>query len=254
MSDATAGDVIAALERRYNPPSRPREWGTFCEVTDKAQQRRVDFLAVNLWVNRGRMMHGVEVKVQRADWMKELRSPKADVWYGLVDHWFLAAPQGVAQLDEIPESWGYLELLRTKDSWKLIEKKKAPVIEHAPETPWWLAQRLLTRVEDARKAPPVTPEALREARAEGSREGYAAAESMTAHRLESGQQAINELRQLRAAVGHRPIQQVQHAIAVLDAGRLESEAMTTARRFRRAADEIEAAIKGMPAPDDPIAF
>lgn len=243
VSDASAVDVIGALERRYNPPSRPREWGTFTEVSDAEQRRRVDFLSVNLWGNRGRMMHGVEVKVARADWLKELRSPKADIWFGLVDYWYLAAPQGVAQLDEIPETWGYLELLRTKDSWRLVEKKKAPPITRGIDTPWWLVQRLLTRVEDARKAPPVTPEALRDARSQGNREGYEQGKQAAGFDAEREARAAADLRELRDLIGHRPIQQVQRAIAVLDSGRFTYEAQRMAAMFRNAADAIDVAMK-----------
>jgi hypothetical protein len=249
--DAQAADVIAALERRFNPPSRPREWATFSEVTDEGQHRRIDWLCAHLWLNRGRLMHGVEVKVRRADWLKEIRAPKADSWFSVVDYWWLAAPQGVVEDGELPATWGFLELRRHRDGWKLFEKVPAPQLPRDTNTPWWLVQRMLARVEDARKAPPVTPEALKEARSEGSREGYEHGKASAEHIERIARTSQRELQELRHAIGQRPIEQIRRAIAILDKGRVAWAGEEAIRQFRRAADQIEIALRdGAPPPDD----
>lgn len=243
MGEARAADVIEALERRFNPPSRPREFATFTEVTDEGQSRRVDFLAAHMWLSRGRLIHGVEVKVDRRDWVKEMRAPKADRWYSVVDHWWLAAPQGVLQDGELPATWGFLELRRTKDGWKLYEKAPAPKLERDGSTPWWLVQRLLARVEDARKAPPVTPEAIAEARREGHVAGYELGQRGARMEADREERLARDLRDLQNAVGHRPLEQVRRAVAILDTGRLQLAGEHAIRQFRSAADQIEIALR-----------
>lgn len=56
-----------------------------------------------------RLLHGHEVKVQRSDWLRELRDPtKADAWRRYCDRWWLVATPGVAKPEEIPDGWGLI--------------------------------------------------------------------------------------------------------------------------------------------------
>lgn len=245
--------MIAALERRLNPPSKPREWATFTEVTDGAQRRRVDFLAVNMWISRGRRVHGYEVKVRRADWLKELRSPKADAWFGVANSWSLVAPQGVVGEGELPSSWGFMELLRSAGGWKLHEKVPAPPLTPTAESPWWLLQRLLSRVEDVRKAAPPEIDAARE---EGYANGLARGEA-NARYAPPSDEARKELDALLDALGpglpwrkDERIPQLNRALRLLATGQIEQQALRTAERFRHVAAMIEAAVKDEPPPPD----
>lgn len=251
------GDVIAALERRLNPPSKQREWATFTEVTDGLQRRRVDLLAVNMWINRGRRILGYEIKVKREDWMRELRSPKADSWFSVANQWYLVAPQGVAHLAEIPSTWGFLELRRAPKGWKLFEKVPAPTLVPAEESPWWLIQRLLARVEDVRKAAPAE---IEEARQEGYQSGLARgkADAEIDTRWNSPEQV--ELRELLDALGpgvpwrkNERVPAVAKALALLNTpGQVEAQAERTAKRFRFVAEVIERTLRDEPLPDDDL--
>lgn len=245
------------MERRLNPPSKPREWATFTEVTDGAQRRRVDFLAVNMWISRGRRIVGHEVKVRRADWLKEMRSPKADAWFSVANEWYLVAPQGVALLAEIPPTWGFLELRRAPKGWKLFEKVPAPMLVPAEESPWWLTQRLLARVEDVRKAAlPEIEEARQEGYQSGLERGKANAEIDT--RWNSPAQA--ELRDLLEVLGpgmpwrtNERVPAVAKALALLNTpGQVEAQAERTAKRFRFVAEVIERTLRDEPLPEDDL--
>lgn len=56
-----------------------------------------------------RLLHGHEVKVQRSDWLRELRDPsKADAWRRYCDRWWLVTPHGVAKPEELPAGWGLI--------------------------------------------------------------------------------------------------------------------------------------------------
>ena len=109
----TAVDVADYLERtRYGS----EQWAVFREVRNatgfvKKVERYADMLAVSVWPSRGIYLEGVEIKVSRSDWLKELRNPqKADAFFDYCRHWFIAAPKGVVEKSEVPATWGFIEL------------------------------------------------------------------------------------------------------------------------------------------------
>lgn len=257
---------MRALERRYNPPSKPRQYATFTEVPDAAQRRRIDFLAVNLWQSRGHTVEGVEVKVARADWQRELAHPKADSWFGVVNHWWIAAPQGVVYPSELPATWGLLECLRHNDyGWQIKVKVKAPDLSPVTDWPNWLVLRLLTRVDDRRKAEPEEIEALRKAHRLAEQSEYergkesglsqARAEPVSAKRLDELLKALGFDDFERGYKQEESLLAARRAIHLLNTGRLEFTAQAMRTRFREAADAIDAVLEGGPLPEkDGIEF
>lgn len=254
---ATAADIVAALEARYNPAGRPRQFATFTEVTDGAQKRRIDFLAVNLWQSRGRLIEGVEIKVQRRDWLRELAREKADAWFGVSDRWWIAAPPGVIKREELPPSWGYLEARKHGPSaFRLYVEREAEKLQPREAWPEWMVMRLLTRGEDRRKA---QPEEIQEARDEGfesgTRYGKATAESQ-GYKDDGSRAALSELvqvlggRELHWRPHEERIAQIRRAVKLLDSGQLDNYARNMLRLYRQAGDAVEAALDGKPEPDD----
>lgn len=114
--------VKAALRGRFHQP----EWALFFEVADgtgAAQRRWADAVAMNMFNSRGLAVHGFEIKVSRSDWRRELENPaKADSIAGFCDHWSIAAPKGMIDVDELPPTWGLFEV----DADLAIVQKKAP--------------------------------------------------------------------------------------------------------------------------------
>lgn len=109
----TAVEVADYLERtRYGGD----QWVVFREVRNatgfaKKTERYADMLAVSVWPSRGIYLEGLEIKVSRSDWLKELRNPqKADAFFDYCRHWFVAAPKGVVEKSEVPAAWGFIEL------------------------------------------------------------------------------------------------------------------------------------------------
>ena len=106
----TAADVRAALRRRYAAP----ECAVVFEVaqgTGWKANRRLDAVAMELWPSRGLALHGIEVKVSRADFRRELAAPeKAEEIALFCDYFWIAAPKGVVPRDELPSAWGLLEV------------------------------------------------------------------------------------------------------------------------------------------------
>lgn len=252
----TSGDVVRALEVRYNPPSKPRQFATFTEVMDQAQRRRVDFLAVGLWQSKGRMIEGVEVKVARQDWKRELEHPKADPWFAVCDRWWLAAPVGIVLPGELPKPWGHLELRPANGGFRLYKVVQAPDLTPPEEWPGWLVMRLLTRIDQARKATPAELLAAEQHAREQYSTGYARGQEHS-----SGYSAANvaeaaEYKALVEALGDddfqwrnnpRRVAEVRRARELLDSGQLDMAARRTVRLFREVATSIEAALPDEPA-------
>lgn len=73
--------------------------------------RTADMLAVSTWPSRGLYAEGIEIKVSKADLMKELCTPaKAEEIAQYCRHWWLATPEGLTEDLAIPTAWGVIEV------------------------------------------------------------------------------------------------------------------------------------------------
>lgn len=75
--------------------------------------RTMDFAAVDTWESSMRdgslTIHGVEIKVQRSDWLREMKDrPKSEETMEWVTHRWLAVPHLFVSPEELPEGWGLL--------------------------------------------------------------------------------------------------------------------------------------------------
>ncbi|WP_155122368.1 hypothetical protein [Burkholderia ubonensis] len=129
-------DVKAALRSRFCAP----EWALFFEVADATGARHsrwADAVAMNLWPSRGLAIHGMEVKVTRSDWLRELKDPsKSAPVQRYCDHWWIVAPAGVLKDGELPPTWGHYEV---KPEGTLREIVAAPKLESEPVTRQFVA-------------------------------------------------------------------------------------------------------------------
>ncbi len=78
--------------------------------TGARNYRWADWLAMSLWPSRGLTLIGIECKVSRADWLKELKTPdKAEAIAQYCDEWYLAVgDKGIVKEGELPPNWGLL--------------------------------------------------------------------------------------------------------------------------------------------------
>ena len=120
-------DVYRVIKQRHAPP----EWACFPGVRSqtgyaKNRKRTADAVAMSLYPSRGLEVHGFEIKVSRSDWLRELKQPeKAEEIAAFCDRWWIVAPPGVVQMEELPKTWGLYEV--KGDS--IRAKVKAPVNE-----------------------------------------------------------------------------------------------------------------------------
>lgn len=122
----TSADIRVALKKQFPHP----EYGIVFEVaqgTGWKANRHLDAMAMGVWPSRGLVLHGIEIKVSRGDWRRELAMPeKAEEIARFCDFFWLAAPQGVVPINELPKNWGLLELANGKlKQAKYPEKLKA---------------------------------------------------------------------------------------------------------------------------------
>jgi hypothetical protein len=75
------------------------------------QLRTADYMAFDTWESKGHIIHGVEVKVSRGDWLTELRDPEKAAAFSIYwDYWWLAVPDAAIVRDDLPKGWGLLVL------------------------------------------------------------------------------------------------------------------------------------------------
>ena len=140
----TANDVLRAIFAKHEGP----EWVRFAEVADSTgthSRRRADAICMNIWPSKGFAIHGFEVKVSRSDFMHEMKDiTKAEAVGQFCDFWWLAAPVGMVRVDEVPESWGLMELQKNG----LKVKKQAPRRENPSDITRGFMASLLRRGRD----------------------------------------------------------------------------------------------------------
>jgi len=141
-----AAALMALVRRRFGPPAR---WAVFTEVHDgtgASHRRSCDAIAMALWPSDGLEIHGIEIKVARADWLRELRSPsKSEGFRRHCDRWWLvAADSGVATKEEcLGVGWG---MLRPRGD-ALVVSVGAPVRQAEP-MPRKMLAALLRRAQE----------------------------------------------------------------------------------------------------------
>jgi len=113
-----SSEICSALRLRY-PSNSHALLFEVANATGSNARRFADAVAIGLWPSHGHAIEGVEVKVSRSDFLNELKQPeKSNAVFQFCNFWWLACPKDMVKPDEIPSTWGLLELhgdvLRTK--------------------------------------------------------------------------------------------------------------------------------------------
>lgn len=87
------------------------------------RESTADAVVMSVYPSRGLWLAGVEIKISRSDWKRELARPdKAAAIQKYCHFWFVAAPKGVVPVEEVPETWGLIE----------VERNTAKIMRKAP--------------------------------------------------------------------------------------------------------------------------
>ncbi|TYB71187.1 hypothetical protein FXF51_01755 [Nonomuraea sp. PA05] len=103
--------LYEALERHYRKPGAAHQGEILIrEVPAPGSGRQADLIRIGLWPSRGYALDVHELKVTRADWLRELADPgKADAWWPHCSRFWVVAPAGVVHTNELPPGWGLLQ-------------------------------------------------------------------------------------------------------------------------------------------------
>lgn len=138
----TEAGMIELLRRRYTK-ARP---GSDTDRYVRAQHARLPAVGgwrgghaervadYVVWDTYGQaQLIGQEIKVSRADWLSELRSPeKAEAWRRYCHQWYLVVPDESIVRGDLPEGWG---LMVPDSTGKLRIRVRSEVMSPEPMTP-----------------------------------------------------------------------------------------------------------------------
>ena len=134
----TEAMVFQALRKKYPTPSYtllPQVRNCTGSI-DTRRVRTADAIVVSTWPSLGLWLGGIEIKVSRSDWKKELADPsKSAAIQKYCRFWNIAAPKGIVPVDEVPENWGLLEIGRRG----VHQTKTAPPLKEEPPDMLFLA-------------------------------------------------------------------------------------------------------------------
>lgn len=150
MSRAQVEEILGAVQARY---PRERGWLVLDEIqVAENPPRRLDVLAVNYFSSNRLYRAGMEIKVERGDWLRELRDPtKALAGRGFCNQFWVVALPGVVDRAEVPEGVGFFEYATRGDRKVLMARRQAAQVP--PATPCEAAlSRILRRAFGIRGA------------------------------------------------------------------------------------------------------
>lgn len=222
-----ATEVITALRIHYGDGFRLVE--QVADHTGFRASRWLDAMAFGLWPSRGLEIHGIEVKVSRSDFRRELEKPaKADATAARCDRFWIAAPAGIVDplhLESLAPTWGLLEIAEDRAGKRTVRttKKAERIEQQKPIDRDFLAAVL-------RRIPSVTDEVRAEVRAEVEAENELRITASVESRLDremTGYAALREsvatfeaaagvrLSDFRAGYSNGSVEQLGHAIRLL---------------------------------------
>ncbi|MEO5991290.1 MAG: hypothetical protein ABIP68_06605 [Ferruginibacter sp.] len=124
------------------------EYVLISEVPDNVSSRNryLDYMVINLWASRGLSVTGIERKSNRGDWLNEIKNPKKqENHFKYCEYFYLLTDrEGVAKIEEIPETWGWYHIT---DKGILKTIKAAPKLQSEP-IPRVLLCAMLRRAQD----------------------------------------------------------------------------------------------------------
>ena len=122
-----SGLVKNLITKRHKGPQG--EWAVFSELRDgtgfQSNGQQIDVFAMHTWPSKGFNRIAYEVKVSRADFIREMQDPSKRTWAMDISHQFyFVAPAEVIKVGELPLECGFLAV--TKNGDKLRTVKVAP--------------------------------------------------------------------------------------------------------------------------------
>lgn len=105
--------TAAQMEDRLRYRFAGNEWAILFNVRNAGgfeATRAADAIAIGVWPSTGHRILGFEIKVSRADWLRELKDPwKSEAFAKFCDRWSLVIPRAdIVKPGELPDGWGVM--------------------------------------------------------------------------------------------------------------------------------------------------
>lgn len=203
--------------------------------------RSADCMVMSLWPSRGLSITGIEIKISRSDFQREMKQPaKAEAFAQYCDWWYVAAPKGMLRQDELPLSWGLMEVTKRG----IVITKEAARLAAGPIDRNFVAAMLKRAQEQS-----ATAKQVADAHASGLKEGASRKKwenDQSAQRLKDLQEQIKAFEE---ASGIRmdswDMGNVGEAVRLLrtaQAGRLVHHMESAANTLRANVRDLDAAV------------
>ena len=138
-SKITAADVRVQLRKRFSDHRRYAYAEEVGNATGLEQTRRLDAVVVDVYKSNGYRIEGIEIKVSKADLMRELQdSSKHNIFFDSLDYYSLATTYDVlqqTQKDLIPPHWGVYEVRRYPNGETSMNVRRKPLSLHDKKAP-----------------------------------------------------------------------------------------------------------------------
>ena len=194
-------EIIQALRVKYARP----EYVLMPQVRARTgfDARAADAIAMGLYSSRGLELIGFEIKVNRSDWLRELKDhAKADGFVEICDKWFIVAGEkGLVEKSELPIGWGLME------PWGHGLSIKAPSkLEKDPKANRWLLDRkfvaaMVRKFDDAQRNETADRLHLENVRKEEREVGIMAGRKESQHEINRLKDELAGLKMFRDLVG-----------------------------------------------------
>jgi len=182
-------DLLRMLRSKYTQDAgNGPAWVFIPHVRNAAgfdANRTADAVAMSLWPSRGLLLHGFEIKVSRADWLRELKNPaKAEEFCALVDRWWVvAASADIVGPGELPHGWGLL-VARGRSGLRCVIEAEQIGEPELPIDRSFLAALLRACAKTVERTPVEVTEAMTAARESARSEWEGRVESLKEERKE----------------------------------------------------------------------
>jgi hypothetical protein len=167
-------DLRTRIDRRHMRPDDGFRGGVVLHEVPSVEGRRADALAVD-FRNASPGLIGYEIKVARGDWLAELDQPeKAAAWAQHCTEWYVIAPDGVVNREELPDGWGLITpVAKVRSTVRVTARRRDPAPLPLPVV-IELAKKLDTlRVHEVASATEKLQRKVRDLESEKNRRGYA---------------------------------------------------------------------------------
>ena len=135
----TTADIRVCLRNRFSDHRRYVYAEEVGNATGLEQKRRLDAVVVDVYKSNGYTIEGIEIKVSKADLMRELQdASKHNVFFGSLDYYSLATTHEVLQKvdkEVIPPHWGIYEVRDCGGEEFSMHVRRKPLSLHDKQAP-----------------------------------------------------------------------------------------------------------------------